>query len=186
MLKAAQRVFGEFGFSGANLDAIARAAGVSKMTIYSYFPSKKSLCEAVAASAGEALALRLDYLDPSRPREALTRIGTAFLALNRSAGVVGGHRLAYSASTHCPAAARAFYEQGPLQTLEIVAEYLRAADQVGRLRVNDAEIAADQFLALFLGLGHISSLLGLGVPTASEDRALVRANVGLFMSRYGA
>ncbi len=43
ILKAALDVFGERGLAGARLDDIARRAGVSKGTIYLYFPNKEEL-----------------------------------------------------------------------------------------------------------------------------------------------
>jgi AcrR family transcriptional regulator len=43
ILEAALDVFGERGLAGARLDDIARRAGVSKGTIYLYFPNKEEL-----------------------------------------------------------------------------------------------------------------------------------------------
>jgi AcrR family transcriptional regulator len=43
ILEAALDVFGERGLTGARLDDIARRAGVSKGTIYLYFPNKEEL-----------------------------------------------------------------------------------------------------------------------------------------------
>jgi len=43
ILEAALAVFGERGLAGARLDDIARRAGVSKGTIYLYFPNKEEL-----------------------------------------------------------------------------------------------------------------------------------------------
>jgi AcrR family transcriptional regulator len=43
ILDAALEVFGERGLAGARLDDIARRAGVSKGTIYLYFPNKEEL-----------------------------------------------------------------------------------------------------------------------------------------------
>src|SRR5580765_6630918 len=43
ILAAALEVFGERGLAAARLDDIARRAGVSKGTIYLYFPNKEEL-----------------------------------------------------------------------------------------------------------------------------------------------
>ena len=43
VLEGAREVFLRDGFEGANVDDIARAAGVSKATLYSYFPDKRLL-----------------------------------------------------------------------------------------------------------------------------------------------
>ena len=44
--------------------------------------------------------------------------------------------------------------------------------------------AADLFLAMFLGDGHIRGLLKLGMPDARENRALLREAVRVFMAAY--
>src|SRR3546814_8458681 len=46
ILLHARHLFAEHGFSGANMDVLAEAAGVSKPTIYLHFGSKASLFEA--------------------------------------------------------------------------------------------------------------------------------------------
>jgi AcrR family transcriptional regulator len=43
IMDAAEEVFGKYGYQAANLDAIARNAGITKGTIYLYFKSKKEL-----------------------------------------------------------------------------------------------------------------------------------------------
>nr|MBP9183997.1 helix-turn-helix transcriptional regulator [Fuscovulum sp.] len=43
ILDAALKVFAATGYSGATMDAVAAEAGVTKPTLYSYFPSKESL-----------------------------------------------------------------------------------------------------------------------------------------------
>jgi TetR/AcrR family transcriptional repressor of mexJK operon len=47
ILAGAQRVFLRDGFVGASTDAIAAEAGVSKRTLYSYFPGKEELFASV-------------------------------------------------------------------------------------------------------------------------------------------
>jgi TetR/AcrR family transcriptional repressor of mexJK operon len=43
ILTGARRVFLRDGFAGASTDAIAAEAGVSKRTLYAYYPSKEDL-----------------------------------------------------------------------------------------------------------------------------------------------
>ena len=51
ILDAALAVFAERGFAAARLDQVARAAGISKGTLYLYFNSKEALFEAVVRTA---------------------------------------------------------------------------------------------------------------------------------------
>lgn len=43
MILAAERVFGKVGFSNAKMEDIAEEAGITKVTLYSYFQSKENL-----------------------------------------------------------------------------------------------------------------------------------------------
>ena len=43
ILAAAKQLFPEQGFDGTSMDAIATAAGVSKLTVYSHFTDKEGL-----------------------------------------------------------------------------------------------------------------------------------------------
>ena len=47
ILDAALKVFAEMGYSGTTMDAVAAEAGLTKPTLYSYFPSKESLFQAM-------------------------------------------------------------------------------------------------------------------------------------------
>jgi AcrR family transcriptional regulator len=56
IITAAAKVFGEKGFDNTRVDDIAAEAGLTKATIYAYFPSKDLIYEAVVDQAFEELA----------------------------------------------------------------------------------------------------------------------------------
>lgn len=56
VLDAALSVFVEKGFSATKVDDIARQAGVSKGTVYLYFPSKEALLEGIVKRAMAPIA----------------------------------------------------------------------------------------------------------------------------------
>lgn len=58
MLDAALAVFVEKGFAAAKVEEVARRAGVSKGTIYLYFPSKQALVEGIVRRAVAPIAER--------------------------------------------------------------------------------------------------------------------------------
>jgi AcrR family transcriptional regulator len=188
VLTAAKQQFIECGFERASLDSIAQASGVSKVTIYSYFPSKAELFQAAVAHRIERAFAGADWdqLDPTKPRDALMRIGRLFLAIVRSPDVIATHRTLYGAIGAERTAAETFYEAGPTALVHSVARYLKAADRAGSLRVRDPKMAAEQYLSLYLGLGHIRGLLGLDLPAAREDESHLKANVELFLRAFGA
>src|SRR2546421_3273286 len=95
ILKAAQRHFNEHGLERASVDAIAAAAGVSKMTVYSNFGSKEGLFQAVVRDRTATVVAGVPgagALDPDQPENALLAIGARFLALARGDGALGALR----------------------------------------------------------------------------------------------
>lgn len=79
LIDAAHRVFGEHGFEGATMEAIAAEAGVAKGTIYLYFDSKRAIYDA-ALDAGMA---EVDRLSDERVTQAanLRDAITGFIAV---------------------------------------------------------------------------------------------------------
>ncbi len=68
ILDAARGVFFRDGFMGANLDEVARGAGVAKGTLYRYFANKAELYVAVLSENGDAFERKLrETLDPALP-----------------------------------------------------------------------------------------------------------------------
>lgn len=55
IIQAAEKVFGKVGFHNAKMEDIAAEAGITKVTIYSYFQSKDNLYLAVIYNAFQAL-----------------------------------------------------------------------------------------------------------------------------------
>ena len=65
LLDEAIRLFGQKGFAGTSLDAVATAGGVRKQTLLYYFPTKEALLDACVMETSERVAAELT--------EALTR-----------------------------------------------------------------------------------------------------------------
>jgi AcrR family transcriptional regulator len=57
--EAGMRLFAEHGFTATTVDAIAEAAGVSRATVFSYFPTKEEIVFGDAAAAVDWLGARL-------------------------------------------------------------------------------------------------------------------------------
>src|SRR5215203_2975809 len=83
ILDGASKVFLDLGFDGASMGEIARAAGVSKGTLYVYFDSKEKLFEALTIEEKKTLAEVLFQLDGEDPDVAavLRRLGESYLKL---------------------------------------------------------------------------------------------------------
>ena len=66
VIEGARQVFLNDGFEGASVDDIAKTAGVSKATLYSYFPDKRHLFMEVAKTECQRQAqISMDMIDDS-------------------------------------------------------------------------------------------------------------------------
>jgi len=148
ILDGARKVFMAQGFDGASMGEIARAAGVSKGTLYVYFDSKEQLFEAIAHEACAAQAEGVFSLDEADHdvEAVLTRLGRGFVKFICRPGAMSPLRTVISISERMPEIGKEFYESGPAKGREMVRRYLEAQVAVGILAIEDCDIAAAQFL----------------------------------------
>jgi TetR/AcrR family transcriptional regulator, mexJK operon transcriptional repressor len=189
VLDGAREVFLRDGFEGASVDDIAREAGVSKATLYSYFPDKRLLFMEVAKAecrrqADEAMAL----IDDSAPvaevlHMAATRI-TGFMLSEFGQRV---YRICVAESDRFPGLGREFYDSGPQVVRDRLAEYLRGAVARGDLVVEDVPLAADQFAQLCKADLHDRLIFGIDIRGLPQNvERVVQGAVAMFLARYGA
>ena len=189
VLEGARQVFLAQGYEPASVDEIARAAGVSKATLYSYFPDKERLFIAViqtecSRQAESALA----QIDPTAPvRTVLTAVARHIVGFVLSDFAQSFFRLCIAEAERFPELGRAFYESGPQLGHDRLGDYLREACDAGFLRIEDIGLAADQFQELCKA--GIWARAVFGVQTrfspAELDRVIGGA-VDTFLARYAA
>src|SRR5262249_47199006 len=136
------------GFAGATTDAIAKAAGVSKQTLYVYYRSKEQLMVDVLGSLLARLNRDHAVLEVERPVDSLPALRATLIELASEGleGISGSDYLALARviiadSTRVP-------EIGPLwaQTITggirpVVAGLLERARKAGVVVVDDVEAA---------------------------------------------
>ena len=84
ILDAAQRVFEQYGARRANIEDVARAAGVSRSTLYRAYPNKEALLDAVLRrQLGDFLAELDRVASGLPPQEAVVECFTRGIALTR-------------------------------------------------------------------------------------------------------
>lgn len=182
VVTTAKRMFSENGFERTTLDAISKESGVTKKTIYSHFNSKEELFGAtVLDRVREEFSINSTDLDGNNPSAGLTIIANQFLALIRRDEVLGAHRTMFSCATTHSELCDTFYNNAPLRIHAEVAQYLAKCKT---LKIKEPDVAADQFLSLFLGLDHIKCMLGFEKPNKSKDQALVKNNIDFFIRAY--
>ncbi|WP_417525076.1 TetR/AcrR family transcriptional regulator [Marinovum sp.] len=189
VLAGARDVFLAHGFEGASVDDIARAAGVSKATLYSYFPDKRLLFSEVASceccrQADHAMTV-IDASAP--PREVLEHCGRQFLSFILSKFGQSIFRICVAEADRFPDLGRQFYNSGPAVMHAAVRDYLQEAVGRGELEIEDFDLAADQFAELCKA--DLWPRMIFNVSTEFEPEAIDRVILGAvetFMARYGA
>lgn len=84
ILDAARRVFEQYGVRRANVDDVARAARVSRSTLYRCYPTKDALLEAVLLKQYDEFLTELDQVAADLPpRQAVVECFVRGLALTR-------------------------------------------------------------------------------------------------------
>lgn len=187
MLEGARKVFLQNGFEGASVDDIAREAGVSKATLYSYFPDKRLLFKEVAKAecarqADEAVQL----IDRNAPPEVvLTAAARRILGFLMSDFAQSMFRICVAESERFPELGQEFYLSGPQLVRARLVEYLAQAVARGELAIPDLDLAADQFAALCKTTLHERAVFGLSRRcTVPEAERVIRGAVGLFLAGY--
>jgi TetR/AcrR family transcriptional regulator, mexJK operon transcriptional repressor len=188
ILAAAERAFLAGGFGAVSMDAIARAAGVSKATVYAHFAGKEELFGAFVADLSERRfgGFSAEALDPRDIIRSLTTIATRFLDLLLSPEGIALNRIVIGEVSRFPALGDVFWAAGPERSRVQVEAFLRRASAAGTLAVPDPRLAAEQFLALVRGEIHFRSLLHLEDPgDPAALRAAAASAVQTFLRAFG-
>lgn len=187
VLEGARAVIVAKGFDGASVDDIARQAGISKATMYRYFPDKTALFQAVmsrdCARQSSAVA---EVVDCGKPLSALLQdFGESYLAFILSDFAQDVFRTAVAESERFPEVARTFYETSIDRTRQALLPFMEGAARHGKLPIDDPDLAARRFLALCKGDLPLTQLFGARTAfTPAEISDHVRGAVDAFLKIY--
>jgi AcrR family transcriptional regulator len=187
MIEGARAVIVAKGYEGASVDDIAREAGISKATMYRYFPDKTALFRAVMSrECLRQVGAAVEFGDCGRPVEALLLdFATRHLAFVLSDFAIEAFRTAVAESARFPALAGDFFERRVNGARTALREFIAAAHERGELVVDDTDRAALRFLALCKADLFFNRLFGVRGPyTPEEIEAHARAAVEAFLKIY--
>jgi TetR/AcrR family transcriptional regulator, mexJK operon transcriptional repressor len=187
ILDIAERTFMEKGFADTSMSTIAAALGGSKTTLWSYFPSKDDLFAAVLDSKISDFQTALDeaLIPAGGTAAALSRFGRLFLAKLLSPSSIALHRLIVAESERFPQLGAAFAARGPDRVRNRLTRYMEEEMAAGRLRRNDAQRAARQFIALCQAGCYLDRLWRPVEQIASDVEGDVAAAVEGFLRAWG-
>jgi AcrR family transcriptional regulator len=188
IMEGARAIFHHDGFDGASMNDIARAAGVSKGTIYAYFDSKEHLFEALIREERAQQVERLCAFPAGEtdPAVALASYGRRLAAKIINPDTLAQLRVVVAATAKFPRLGRAFYEAGPLYGVRRLTERLDAFVAAGTLAIDDTERAARQFIDLCTADPLKRVLFAMiDTLTPEEIAATVDSAVATFLKAYG-
>jgi len=189
VLAGARDIFLRDGFEGASVDDIAKAAGVSKATLYSYFSDKRQLFQEVVQAECERMSTEIvSQIDDTMPiRDALYMAAYGLAAFLVSDFAQKIFRICVAERDRFPELGQAYYAAGPGNGHEQLVEHLKESVAQGELEIENVDMAAYQFSELCKSRNF--NLACFGVRTEFSDaeiREVAASTVEMFMKSYAA
>ena len=178
ILEAAGSLFMSEGYGAVSMEQVAKAAGVSKQTVYSHYGSKEALFSAAVEQK----------CDDERPvREYLREFIQHFSDLVTSEAGLAIHRVCIAEADKRSKLAELFWEAGPHPIMLRLTAYLEAQVKRGTLDIDHIHFAADQLLFMVKSDVHMRGVLGLPTEESAEELpAYLDSCLDVFMKAYGA
>lgn len=174
VLAGARAVFLANGFSAATTDMIQQAAGVSKSTVYSYYPNKEALFAAVIEAECEAFlkAVHMHKFPEKRFADILNAIAQTYLEIVLSPDGLALYRTVVADAPRFPELGRRFYLAGPGAMNNAVAETLEAAECRGEVDLGGIgrDAAAALFMNMVRGEAQMQCLTHPDSPASAAQR----------------
>jgi TetR/AcrR family transcriptional repressor of mexJK operon len=195
ILDAARDLFFAQGVMPVTLEAIAKKANVSRMTVYAHFGDKKTLFREVikrqATTLADSLALRPErnqdrgeHKDDWLQQE-LNAFGTAFVKFLNRPDIKAWNRLRQEEAKNYPDLAKIF-SQAASVVLDTLTSRLQSAHDRGELKVSDSPTAARHLIGMLASV-DVCSAIGLKEqPTAAMLEKHVIECVNAFLRAYSA
>jgi len=188
IMDGARKVFMELGFDGASMGEIARAAAVSKGTLYVYFADKCALFEAIVEEEALQHGQVVFSFDPARDVETtLNEFGRAYIQLICRPSGGSAIRTVMAIAERMPEVGRRYYERVLDKSIKRLAGYLEAHVASGDLAIEDCHLAAAQFMQMCQATLFLPFIFQ-AAPTPSEERIakVIDSASRMFLSAYRA
>lgn len=159
---AAHELLFSKGPAGFSVEAVARLAKVSKVTIYSRYTNREALIDAVIRQQANRMAESLSIEPANRVsiHGALTDFGVNLLVFLMSQEYQNFMR-ALSSNPELPGdVVQNIYRNGPQCTMNKLADWMGNAQQRGLLKLTEPERSAELLLGMLMGLDIVRLMYG--------------------------
>ncbi|MCA9671167.1 MAG: TetR/AcrR family transcriptional regulator [Myxococcales bacterium] len=145
IIGAASQLILQQGYVATSMDEVAALAGITKQTVYRYYPSKRALLGAVLASIRDESHPRYRFAEGS-PASELVEFGRDVLAFHLTPAALGVYRLVLSEGGKDADLLQTFQQAGPSRVVQMLTEFL-ARHYPG---LEDAASYAELFMSMLL------------------------------------
>ncbi|OBF27187.1 transcriptional regulator [Mycobacterium sp. ACS1612] len=161
ILRAARDVINERGFEGANFQAIASRAGISRPTMHYYFHAREEIFECLIA---ESYSIVADCIAQAKGEDTLLNQLSKFVIAMHRSGLTDRSMLQFAITARLESRRRFSLREQPSPVVSAVHGFYTAIVEQAVAR---GEIAADTdvgavvnlLLALFLGMGFYAGFI---------------------------
>ena len=187
IIEGARKVFLDLGFDGASMGEIARAAGVSKGTLYVYFADKNRLFEAIVEEENLEQGELTFNFDPKRDvTTTLMEFGQAYIQLLCRPGGGSAIRTVMAIAERMPDVGRNFYNNVIAVTTARLTAYLEVRVGLGELAIDDIPLAATQFTQMCqASLFQPYIFQAAPSPSPERIREVIASATRVFLAAYG-
>lgn len=188
MLDAAACLFFRNGLEGVTMEAVAREANVSKVTVYGHFATKEALFGSVIRRETDTIRRGLDKLPDTHEavRQSLIEVGTSLVHFLLEPHVLAVERVMNAQGKQHPELLQAFFEAGPWATKQWLQEKLEGLTHAGQLTLDAHGLAADQLCSMWQGMLVTEVRMGVRQPPSDKELHLqISSAVDVFLAAYG-
>jgi AcrR family transcriptional regulator len=182
LIDAAEVIFLQKGFHTATMNDVAKAAGMSKKTVYQLIDSKATLFTALIEHHAEKLvmpAIEADWSMNEILVQFLLRLG-AFLLSPAQISLI---RLIMAEYTHSNDFGRVFHQKRVMKSKMELENWLIRICATDYFEVVDAREMAAMLFGMALGEFHLGVLVGFRpIPTKAALTRRVRCAVDIFLA----
>jgi TetR/AcrR family transcriptional regulator, mexJK operon transcriptional repressor len=180
--EAAVATFLESGYAGASMDAIARAAGITRKSLYARYPDKRAVFAdvipwALARLEGDG---SLPVIDSDDVEADLIAFGRIAIRRATDSDNVRLKRIALNEAALFPEFAGAADSMMWATRVQVLTDLLQRHQAKGNVDIDDVELAAEHFLALVESMPSKLADFGVFRSKKQEERRLIHA-VRLFL-----